>query len=89
MLPKKVTKIGTGLSAKNYLLYYFQIKPKWPIQRLQSLQEIYQFSGFYFIFEKLKRFKRFCGKAQFRHSLGRFTRNYAETVPSHKISTPR
>ena len=53
MLPKKVTKIGTGLSAKDYLLYYFQIKPKWPKQRLQSLQEIYQFSGFYFIFEKL------------------------------------
>ena len=31
---------------------------------------------------------KFCGKAQFRDSLGRFARNYAETVPFHKISTP-
>ena len=29
-----------------------------------------------------------CGKAQFPHSLGRITRNYAETLPFHKISTP-
>ena len=31
---------------------------------------------------------KFCGKAQFLHSFGRFARNYAETVPFHKISTP-
>ena len=31
---------------------------------------------------------RFCGKAQFPHSFGRFVRNYAEIVPFHKISTP-
>ena len=29
---------------------------------------------------------KFCGKA--RHSFARFTRNFAETVPFHKISTP-
>ena len=27
---------------------------------------------------------KFCGKAQFLHSFGRFARNYAETVPFHK-----
>ena len=32
---------------------------------------------------------KFCGKAQFPHSFGRFTWNYVETVPFHKISTPR
>ena len=31
---------------------------------------------------------KFCGKTQFPHSFGRFTRSYAETVPFHKISTP-
>ena len=31
---------------------------------------------------------KFCGKAQFSHSFGRFARNYAETVPFRKISTP-
>ena len=31
---------------------------------------------------------KFCGKAQFPHSFGRITRNYSETVPFHKISTP-
>ena len=31
---------------------------------------------------------KFCGKAQFPHSYGRFVRNYAETLPFHKISTP-
>ena len=31
---------------------------------------------------------KFCGKAQFPHSFGRFTRNYVETVLFHKISTP-
>ena len=31
---------------------------------------------------------KFCGKAQFPHSFGRSVRNYAETVPFHKISTP-
>ena len=31
---------------------------------------------------------KFCGKAQFPHSLGRITRNHAETVPFHKISKP-
>ena len=31
---------------------------------------------------------RFCGKAGFPHSFGRITRNYAKTVPFHKISTP-
>ena len=31
---------------------------------------------------------KFCGKAQFPHSFGRITRNYAQTVPFHKISTP-
>ena len=29
---------------------------------------------------------KFCGKSQFPHSFGRFARNYAETVPFHKIS---
>ena len=29
---------------------------------------------------------KFCGKAQFLHSFGRFARKYAETVPFHKIS---
>ena len=33
------------------------------------------------------RVRKFCGKAQFSHSFGRFPRNYAETVPFHKIST--
>ena len=28
---------------------------------------------------------KFCGKAQFLHNFGRFTQNYAETVPFHKI----
>ena len=32
---------------------------------------------------------KFCGKEQFPHSFGLFARNYAETVPFHKISTPR
>ena len=32
--------------------------------------------------------RKFCGKAQFPHSFGRFPRNYAETVPFSKISTP-
>ena len=31
---------------------------------------------------------KFCGKAQFLHSFRRFTRNYVETVPFHKIFTP-
>ena len=31
---------------------------------------------------------KFCGKAQFPHSFGRFTRNYAKTVPFHKIPIP-
>ena len=31
---------------------------------------------------------KFCGKAQFPHSFGRFVRNNAETMPFHKISTP-
>ena len=31
---------------------------------------------------------KFCGKAQLPHSFGRITRNYVETVPFHKISTP-
>ena len=31
---------------------------------------------------------KFCGKAQFPHSLGRIARNSAESVPFHKISTP-
>ena len=31
---------------------------------------------------------KFCGKAQFPHSFGRFARNCAETVPFRKISTP-
>ena len=31
---------------------------------------------------------KFCGKAEFPHSFGQFARNYAETVPFHKISTP-
>ena len=30
----------------------------------------------------------YCGKAQFPHSFGRITRNYAETVLFHKISAP-
>ena len=30
----------------------------------------------------------FCGKAQFPHSFGQIVRNYAETDPFHKISTP-
>ena len=32
--------------------------------------------------------RKFCGKAQFLHSFGRITRNYAETVCSRKIFTP-
>ena len=28
---------------------------------------------------------KFCGKVQFLHNFGRFTQNYAETVPFHKI----
>ena len=31
---------------------------------------------------------KFCGKAQFPHSLGRFVQNNEETVPFHKIYTP-
>ena len=31
---------------------------------------------------------KFCGKGQFPHSFGRIARNYAETVPFPKISTP-
>ena len=31
---------------------------------------------------------KFCGKAKFPHSFGRFARNYAKTVTFHKISTP-
>ena len=31
---------------------------------------------------------KFCGKAQFPRSFGWFARNYAETVPFRKISTP-
>ena len=31
---------------------------------------------------------KFCGKAQFSHSFGRFAWNYAETVPFRKLSTP-
>ena len=31
---------------------------------------------------------KFCGKAQFLHRFERIARNYAETVPFHKISTP-
>ena len=31
---------------------------------------------------------KFCGKAQFPHSFGRFALNYEETVPFRKISTP-
>ena len=31
---------------------------------------------------------KFCWKTQFLHSLGQFARNYAETVPFHKIFTP-
>ena len=31
---------------------------------------------------------KFCGKTQFPHSFGRIDRNYAETVPFYKISTP-
>ena len=30
----------------------------------------------------------FCAKAQFPHSFDRFARNFTETVPLHKISTP-
>ena len=29
----------------------------------------------------------FCGRTQFPHSCGRIPRNYAETIPFHKIST--
>ena len=32
---------------------------------------------------------KFCGKVQFPHSFGEIARNYAETVPFHKISMPR
>ena len=32
---------------------------------------------------------KFCGKAPFPHSFGRFARNYVETVPFHKISITR
>ena len=31
---------------------------------------------------------KLCGKVQFPDSFGWFARNYAETVPFHKISTP-
>ena len=31
---------------------------------------------------------KFCGKAQLPYSFGQFARNYTETVPFHKISTP-
>ena len=31
---------------------------------------------------------KFCGKAQFPHSFGQIARNYAESVPFHKISIP-
>ena len=31
---------------------------------------------------------KFCGKGQFKHSVGRIARNYVETVPFHKVSTP-
>ena len=31
---------------------------------------------------------KFCRKAQFLQTFGRIARNYAETVPFHKISTP-
>ena len=31
---------------------------------------------------------KFCGKEQFPHSFWRFARNYAETAPFHKLSTP-
>ena len=31
---------------------------------------------------------KFCGKARFPHSFGRFARNYAETLPFRKIFTP-
>ena len=31
---------------------------------------------------------KFCGKAQFPHSFGRFAPNYAETESFHKISAP-
>ena len=31
---------------------------------------------------------KFCGKAQFLESFGRFAQTYAETVPLHKVSTP-
>ena len=31
---------------------------------------------------------KFCGKAQFPHCFGRIARNYAETVPFHKIFKP-
>ena len=34
------------------------------------------------------RVRKFYGKAQFPHSFGRIARNYAETVPFHKISIP-
>ena len=30
---------------------------------------------------------KFCGKTQFLDSFGRIAQNYAETVPSHKMST--
>ena len=32
---------------------------------------------------------KFCGKAQFPQSFARIARNYAETVPFHKIYAPR
>ena len=31
---------------------------------------------------------KFCEKVQFPHIIGRIARNYAETVPFHKISSP-
>ena len=31
---------------------------------------------------------KFCGKTKFPHSFGRITRNYEETAPFRKISTP-
>ena len=37
---------------------------------------------------ELSGYHKFSGKAQFSHSFGRIARNYAETVPFHKISTP-
>ena len=33
--------------------------------------------------------RKFCRNAQFPHSFGQMTRNYAKTMPFQKISTPR